>query len=71
VAEQLGKPLRPARVVFVRELPRTRSAKILRRVIRSAYLGLPTGDISALENPGAVEEVGAVGAARAPAAPPS
>ncbi|MGI8914608.1 MAG: AMP-binding protein [Chloroflexota bacterium] len=61
VALWLGKPLRPARVVFVTELPRTRSAKILRRVVRSAYLGLPPGDLSALENPTAVEAIRAAG----------
>jgi len=53
--------LRPARVVFVADLPRTRSAKILRRVVRSAYLGLPPGDLSALENPAAVAAIYAAG----------
>jgi acetyl-CoA synthetase len=61
VASWLGKPLRPARVVFVADLPRTRSAKILRRVVRSAYLGLPPGDLSALENPAAVAAIYAAG----------
>jgi acetyl-CoA synthetase len=45
----------------VPELPRTRNAKIMRRVIRAAYLGLPAGDITALENPAAVEEVARIG----------
>jgi acetyl-CoA synthetase len=61
VASWLGKPLRPSRVIFVAELPRTRSAKIVRRVIRSAYLGLPPGDLSALENPAAVGAIRAAG----------
>jgi acetyl-CoA synthetase len=61
VVSWLGKPLRPKRVLFVTELPRTRSAKILRRVVRSAYLGLPPGDLSALENPASVEAVRAAG----------
>jgi len=38
-------------------LPKTRNAKIMRRVIRAAYLGLPAGDVTALENPAAVEEI--------------
>ncbi|MGI8482799.1 MAG: AMP-binding enzyme, partial [Thermomicrobiales bacterium] len=52
---QLGAALRPERVVFVSDLPKTRNAKIMRRVIRAAWLGLDAGDTSALENPGAVE----------------
>jgi acetyl-CoA synthetase len=59
IGERLGKALRPEAVRFVRDLPRTRNAKILRRVIRARHLGLENlGDVSALENPAAVEEVG-------------
>ncbi|HYP59192.1 MAG TPA: AMP-binding protein, partial [Thermomicrobiales bacterium] len=61
VGHQLGSALRPECVHFVRELPRTRNAKIMRRVIRAAYLGLPPGDITALENPAAVDQVAAIG----------
>jgi acetyl-CoA synthetase len=43
----------------VRELPKTRNAKIMRRVIRATYLGLPAGDTTALENPQAVAEIAA------------
>ena len=58
VAELLGKPLRPEDVRFVTQLPKTRNAKILRRVIRGAYLGKQDlGDLSSLENPAAVEEI--------------
>jgi acetyl-CoA synthetase len=57
VAERLGKPLRPRAVEFVTELPKTRNAKIMRRVIRSAYLGEPPGDLSSLENPAAVDAI--------------
>ena len=42
---------------FVKELPKTRSAKVMRRVIRAAYLGDTQGDLSALENPQAVAEI--------------
>jgi acetyl-CoA synthetase len=58
IAEKLGRPLRPEAVRFVSDLPKTRNAKILRRVIRGAYLGqADLGDLSALENPTAVEAI--------------
>ncbi|HXH25212.1 MAG TPA: AMP-binding protein [Vicinamibacterales bacterium] len=60
VAERLGKPLKPRAVEFVSDLPKTRNAKIMRRVIRSAYLGEPAGDLSSLENPAAVDAIQAV-----------
>jgi acetyl-CoA synthetase len=57
VAEAQGKPLKPNRVLFVNALPKTRNAKVMRRVIRAAYLGEDAGDLSALENPQAVEDI--------------
>jgi acetyl-CoA synthetase len=57
IGKQLGSALRPEKLLFVSELPKTRNAKIMRRVIRAAYLGLPAGDVTALENPKAVEEI--------------
>jgi acetyl-CoA synthetase len=61
VAELLGKPLRPEAVRFVAQLPKTRNAKILRRVIRGAYLGKSDlGDLSSLENPAAVDDIRAL-----------
>jgi acetyl-CoA synthetase len=57
VAKELGKPLAPKAVCFVRDIPKTRNAKVMRRVIRSAYLGEEPGDLSALVNPEAVEEI--------------
>ncbi|WP_323029621.1 AMP-binding protein [Castellaniella defragrans] len=57
VGRRLGKPFRPGRVHVIRQLPKTRSSKIMRRVIRSAYCGLPTGDMSSLDNPDAIDEV--------------
>ena len=53
----LGKPLAPRDIFFVADLPRTRNAKIMRRVLRAAYLGQDAGDVSALENPGALKDV--------------
>ena len=57
IVEQLGKALRPEAVHVVAELPRTRSGKVMRRVARAAYLGTDPGDLSALENPLAVEQI--------------
>jgi acetyl-CoA synthetase len=57
VAESLGKPLSPKKIFFVSELPKTRNAKVMRRMIRAAYLGEDPGDISSLLNPNAMEEI--------------
>jgi acetyl-CoA synthetase len=57
VASALGKPMRPDVIEFVADLPKTRNAKVMRRVIRAAYLDQPTGDISSLENPEAIAEI--------------
>ena len=59
VAAALGKPLRPKAVHFVTDLPRTRNAKILRRVVKSVYIGKDPGDLSSLENPSALAAIGA------------
>ncbi len=55
IADQLGRPFRPGRVHVVAQLPRTRSAKVMRRVIRRTYVGQDPGDLSSLEDPAAVE----------------
>jgi acetyl-CoA synthetase len=57
VASEMGKAMRPERVLFARDLPKTRSAKIMRRVVRATYLGKDAGDLSSLENPAAVEAI--------------
>ncbi len=57
VAQRLGKSFKPSRVVFVDELPKTRSAKIVRRALRAAVLGQDPGDVSSLENPSALDAV--------------
>lgn len=51
VGEVLGRSFLPKRVVVVDDLPRTRSAKIMRRVVKALALGQEPGDLSALENP--------------------
>ena len=57
IATELGKPLRPSALFFVADLPKTRNAKVMRRIIRSAYLGEPPGDTSSLVNPEALEGI--------------
>jgi acetyl-CoA synthetase len=59
VTDQLGRALKPEAVKFVRDLPKTRNAKVMRRIIRAKYLDRPLGDIMALENPAAVEAIAA------------
>jgi acetyl-CoA synthetase len=56
-ARELGKAFKPERVVFVSALPKTRSAKIVRRAVRAALLGQDPGDLSSVENPEALDEV--------------
>jgi acetyl-CoA synthetase len=57
VATALGKAFAPREVKFVKDLPKTRNAKVMRRVIRAAHLGQELGDVSSLENAAAVEEI--------------
>ena len=57
VADALGKAFKPERVIFVDALPKTRSAKIVRRAVRAKVLGKDPGDLSSLENPDALEEI--------------
>jgi acetyl-CoA synthetase len=57
VAEELGKPFKPSRVLIVPALPKTRSAKILRRAVRAAALGEDPGDLSSAENPEALDAI--------------
>ncbi len=61
VADRLGKPFRPARVHVVRQLPKTRSGKVMRRLIRQSYGDEPTGDLSSLDNPEALDAINALG----------
>ncbi|QGA69206.1 AMP-binding protein [Sulfolobus sp. E11-6] len=55
--EKLGKAFAPSEIKIVKELPKTRNAKIMRRLIRAIYLNRPLGDTSSLENPSALEEI--------------
>ena len=57
VARDPGKALAPREVVFVGDIPKTRNAKVMRRIVRTSYLGEKLGDTSALENPGSLDEI--------------
>ncbi|MFQ5840061.1 MAG: AMP-binding protein [Candidatus Methylomirabilales bacterium] len=58
VTRVLGKALRPEAVRFVKDLPRTRNAKIVRRVVKAKYLDrADLGDLSSLENPEAIDAI--------------
>jgi acetyl-CoA synthetase len=64
IADSLGRSFKPDRVLFVSDLPKTRNMKIMRRAVRAAITGQPTGDTSALTNPEAIDEIRAVAGAR-------
>ena len=65
MARQLGKPLAPKHVFVVEALPKTRSGKVVRAAIARAFLGQPSGDLTSVDNPAALEAI----AALAPAPP--
>ncbi|MBA3365382.1 MAG: AMP-binding protein [Actinobacteria bacterium] len=56
-AAELGKAFRPERVLFVTALPKTRSAKIVRRAVRAKAVGDDPGDLTSIENPEALDEI--------------
>jgi acetyl-CoA synthetase len=57
VVSSLGKPLTPRQIYFVSDLPKTRNAKVMRRMIRAAFLGQDPGDTSSLLNPESLTEI--------------
>ena len=57
VSGELGKAFKPERIIWVNALPKTRSAKIVRRAVRAQALGTDPGDLSSLENPDSLEEI--------------
>ena len=60
VMRDMGKPLAPKRIHFIGDIPKTRNGKIMRRIVRSAYLGEDPGDTSSLVNPDAVGEIAGI-----------
>lgn len=57
VVEIMGKTLRPEEVKFVKDLPKTRTAKIVRRLVKARYLGEKIEDVSSIENPHSIDEI--------------
>jgi len=58
VKEQIAKIVRPDEVKFVKDLPKTRTGKIVRRMVRAKLLGMDPGDLTTLENPDSLEALG-------------
>ncbi len=57
VDRQIGAIARPARICFVTVLPKTRSGKLLRRSIQAICEGRDPGDLTTIEDPGALEQI--------------
>jgi acetyl-CoA synthetase len=65
VAKMIGKIARPHSIVFTEDLPKTRSGKIMRRLLRDVAHGRDLGDVTTLANAEVVQEIRAMAAARA------
>lgn len=65
VGARLGRSFGPERVLAVPQLPRTRTAKVVRRAIRAAVTGGETGDLSSVENPEAIDAIRLLAAPKA------
>ena len=61
IQNSLGKSFAPKSVFWISNLPRTRSGKIMRRLVRAAFLGQDLGDTSNLENPEVLVEIAQLG----------
>jgi acetyl-CoA synthetase len=57
VAQKIGPIAKPANIVFTPELPKTRSGKIMRRLLRDVAENRPLGDTTTLADPAVVEEI--------------
>lgn len=57
VTKIMGKTLKPRDIKFVSDLPKTRSAKIVRRIIKATFLDEHVADISSVDNPKAIQEI--------------
>ncbi|VTR77144.1 acetate--CoA ligase [Cellulomonas hominis] len=60
VAREIGPVAKPRHVLVVPEVPKTRSGKILRRLLADLHDGRPLGDVTSLQNPWAVDQVAAL-----------
>ncbi|MBC7139802.1 MAG: AMP-binding protein [Defluviimonas sp.] len=57
VGEVVSKPFRPREIHFVEALPKTRSMKTMRRIVRAAFLGEDPGDLSSISNPETMQPI--------------
>lgn len=57
ISEKIGKIARPKAVYQISDLPKTRTGKIMRRLLKAKLLGLPLGDLSSVENPHVLNEI--------------
>lgn len=57
ISDRIGKLARPRIVITISEMPKTRTGKIMRRLLRARLLNMPLGDTTALENPQVLDEI--------------
>ena len=61
ISEKIGKVARPKLIIQISDLPKTRTGKIMRRILKAKLLGSDLGDISSLENPTILDEIAKLG----------
>ena len=61
ISEKIGKLAKPKFVFVLSDLPKTRTGKIMRRLLKAKLLGLELGDLSSLENPHVLDEISKLG----------
>ena len=61
ISQKIGKVAKPKFVFQLTDLPKTRTGKIMRRLLKSKLLGKELGDLSSLENPQILDEVPKIG----------
>jgi acetyl-CoA synthetase len=57
IIKDLGKSFKPDKIIFVKDLPKTKNMKIMRRVIKSCLINEDPGDVSTLFNPESLKEI--------------
>ena len=57
ISKKIGKIAKPRFIIQLTDLPKTRTGKIMRRLLKSKILGKPLGDLSSLENPHILNEI--------------
>ena len=57
ISKKIGKIAKPRLIIQLSDLPKTRTGKIMRRLLKSKVLGNPLGDLSSLENPHILNEI--------------